>query len=89
MAITIVSALGAVFAPVANYLKAVRTERVLSSLSDTVLRDIGIERAQIASISRSAAERNISSVTALGSTLVVLPTDKPATQNLPDAKLAA
>lgn len=86
---TIISALGTLFAPVAKYLKATRTERALSSLSDEMLRDIGIERAQIASISRSAAERDIPKATPIGATLVVLHGDKPTVHGQHGVKLAA
>ena len=89
MANTIVSALGTVFAPVVNYFNAVRTERALASLSDELLRDIGIERAQIASISKSAAAQDIPHEKPLGATLVVLHGDKPAANNQQELPLAA
>lgn len=88
MAKTIVSALGAVFSPIVKYFEAARTERALSSLSDELLRDIGIERAQISSISRSAARKDIPQEKPLGATLVVLHGEKPVVddqQELPRA----
>lgn len=89
MANTIVSALGTVFAPVVKYFRITRTERTLSSLSDEMLRDIGIERAQIASISRSAAQQNIPKEKPLGATLVALHGEKAAANDQKELPLAA
>jgi len=89
MANTIVSALGKVFAPVVKYFEAARTQRALSSLSDELLRDIGIERAQIASIARSAAQQDIPKEKHLGATLVVLHGKKAAENNQQELPLAA
>lgn len=89
MANTIVSALGAVFAPVVKYFEAARTERALASLSDELLRDIGIERAQIASISRSVARKDIPTEKPLGATLVVLDGKKAAAKDQQELPLAA
>lgn len=89
MANPIVSALSSVFAPVVKYFEAARTERALSSLSDDLLRDIGIERAQVAEIARSAAQRNIPHEKPLGSTLVVLHGTKVAANDEHDMQLAA
>lgn len=89
MANTIASALGTVFAPVVNYFKAARTERALSSLSDELLRDIGIERAQISAISKSGSDHDIPKFTPIGATLVVLHADKPTINDQHEMKLAA
>lgn len=89
MANTIISALGNVFAPVVKYFEAARTERALASLSDELLRDIGIERAQIAEIARSAASRNIPKEKPLGATLVVLNGKKAAANDQQELPIAA
>jgi uncharacterized protein YjiS (DUF1127 family) len=89
MANTIPSALGAVFAPVSKYFEAARTQRALSSLSDELLRDIGIERAQIASIARSAAQQDIPKEKPLGATLVVLHGEKAVAKDKQELPLAA
>lgn len=86
---TIISALGNVFAPVVKYFEVARTERALASLSDELLRDIGIERAQVAEIARSAAQRDIPKEKPLGATLVVLHDKKAASDNEQDLPLAA
>lgn len=89
MANTIVSALGTVFAPVVKYFEAARTQRALSSLSDELLRDIGIERAQIASIARSAATQDIPKEKPLGATLVALQGKKVTANDQQELPLAA
>lgn len=89
MANAIVSALGTIFTPVVKYFAASRTERALSSLSDELLRDIGIERAQIASISRSAAQQEIPKEKPLGATLVALHGEKATANDQKELPLAA
>lgn len=86
---TIVSALGTVFEPVVKYFKAVQTEHALSALSDDLLRDIGIERAQISAIAKSAPENEVPKFNQIGATLVVLHADKPAVNDQHELKLAA
>jgi uncharacterized protein YjiS (DUF1127 family) len=86
---TIISALGNVFAPVVKYFEVARTERALASLSDELLRDIGIERAQVAEIARSAASRDIPKEKPLGATLVVLHGKKSADRDQHDLPSAA
>lgn len=89
MANTIISVLGNVFAPVVKYFEAARTERALSSLSDELLRDIGIERAQIAEIARSATSQDIPKEKPLGATLVVLHGKKAVANDQQDLPIAA
>lgn len=89
MANTITSVLGNVFAPVVKYFEVARTERALYSLSDELLRDIGIERAQVAEIARSAASQDIPKEKPLGATLVVLNGKKAAANDQQDLPLAA
>jgi uncharacterized protein YjiS (DUF1127 family) len=89
MANTIISALGNIFEPVVKYFQAARTERALASLSDELLRDIGIERAQVAEIARSAASRDIPKEKPLGATLVVLHEKKAAANDQKDLQIAA
>ena len=89
MANPIKSILSSVFAPVVKYFEAARTERALSSLSDELLRDIGIERAQISEIAHSAAQSDIPHEKPLGATLVVLHGKKVAANDQNDLQLAA
>lgn len=48
--------LKSIFAPLKTVFRARRTARTLNGLSDSVLADIGLERAQIPSISRALAD---------------------------------
>lgn len=52
------------FAAIKSAFRARRTARTLDQLSDAVLADIGIERAQIASISRALADGTYTQPTA-------------------------